>query len=156
MVHYDAYGNRLYLYSHDAGNWLGPAIPGGGSGFPPYLQDSTCKLDALGSSASGGGQNLTLSVRLLFAFSQNLNTYLRGYSAEGIDTGWMLEGAWNATPVPTSAVVTPPGGYSSPVTSTQQGYIAQFPGFLSALQPGSCPNLPPVPAPALWRPGWIQ
>jgi hypothetical protein len=93
--------------------------------------------------------------------------YLEGVSADPPYTGF-INGAClypspdhNQNTGGTVISTAPPAGampvsllnsYGSIVTPTQQGYLMQFPGFLSGLQSGICPDPSPVQAPAAWFP----
>jgi hypothetical protein len=107
LLYYPA-SNSLYLMN-DAGNaWTGPAGLGQ-SGTP---QNSQCAVNLAASSASGSGNNLTVTLALSFqsAFSGTKNIYMDIYD-NGSDAGWQLKGTWTTVAVTLGPVsVTPSSG----------------------------------------------
>jgi hypothetical protein len=101
-VYYQPQGNHLYL-ANNAGAFTMPALTPGlaGTAF-----NSQCTLNAVSSSVTMAGDDLTLSVAVTFSSTVvgSRNVYL--YAADGHsgqNSGWVKEGMW----VPTSAG--PPG-----------------------------------------------
>src|SRR5207247_10252404 len=62
FAYYDRGANAVWLLNDAANGWLGPVSHGAATG----LQNSQCTLNAVGSSASGLGNNLTVNVALTF------------------------------------------------------------------------------------------
>jgi uncharacterized repeat protein (TIGR02543 family) len=92
FVHYDAQGQGLWLYG-DGGFFVGPVTPGTPSN---KLQNSLCAVNTSASSASGTGNTLTLNANLVFKAAAARNIYMRAYTLEGVDTGWVQVGTWGA------------------------------------------------------------
>ena len=84
------------------------------------LSNSQCVVDTGASSASGSGNNLTLSASVTFkpAFTGTKNTYMSVFNNSTVTSGWQIEGTWtaNASP-PTNVSVTPSSG-----TGTTQAF----------------------------------
>jgi hypothetical protein len=82
--------NLLYLANDASTAWLAP-ITLGQSGSS---QNSHCTVNAVSSSASGSGNNLTVNLALSFppAFQGTRNIYMEVY--DGADSGWSQKGTW--------------------------------------------------------------
>ncbi len=83
--------NLLYLNNNAGTAWQGPITIGQSTS----LQNSQCTVSAAGSSVSGSGNNLTLSVAIAFqaAFAGAKNVYIEVYDGT-LDTGWLQIGSW--------------------------------------------------------------
>jgi hypothetical protein len=109
VLYYRA-ANVLYLGNDAASGWLSPVVLGGGS-----TQNNQCTIQAAGSSASGSGNDLTITLALQFrsTFAGAKNIYMEVY--DGGDSGWQQRGSWvvpaNIPPIPVS--VTPSSGNGS-------------------------------------------
>jgi len=115
--------NVLYLVN-DSGTGLlaGLALNGGGS-----IGNSQCTIGGAGSSASGVGNTLTLTLNIMFgaSFAGDKVVYLAAGDVTGRDSGWMPSGVWQV-PGSASAVTTTVTGmspsntavYSQPYTFT--------------------------------------
>jgi hypothetical protein len=93
-VYYVASQGLLYLLS-DSGNgggWVG-SVPQGGSGT---VQNSQCTLSGTGSTVSGSGNNLTITLNLTFAGGFAGSQQIWGYVQDwfGEHDGWTEMGAW--------------------------------------------------------------
>jgi hypothetical protein len=89
-IFYARAANTVYL-ANDAGTaWLTPAVLGTSN----TVQNSQCSINVAGSSASGSGNLLTVSLALTFkpAYSGSKNVYMEVY--DGADSGWFVKGAW--------------------------------------------------------------
>ncbi len=131
LVHYDVQANRFWLYSDVEGFFVGPMAPGVATNI---LQGSLCALNTSGSSVSGSGADLTINANLVFKQALALNLYVRGYTLEGIDTGWVQKGTWTtvAAPLETMTVAPSSGGISN---GTEQIFTLTYPdppGFAGA------------------------
>jgi subtilisin family serine protease len=84
--------NGIYLVN-DAGNALLPLLPLGGVGT---VQNSQCTVYATGSSVSGSGNNLTLTLNLAFkvGFAGNRVFYVAARDAVEHNSGWQAMGTW--------------------------------------------------------------
>jgi len=107
--------NSLYL-TNDAGTAWQTPVTLGQSGT---LQNSQCSVNPLSSSASGSGNNLTVTLILTFqaAFGGTKNIYMEVYDGTG-DSGWQQRGSW-AVPSsgpPAAVSVTPASGSGSSQT----------------------------------------
>jgi hypothetical protein len=93
---YFAYnGGFLYLANDAATATLG-IVPLGGSGT---VENSQCRLNASGSSATLSGNTLTLKVAITFktAFSGTKNIYLYAVDKDNLTSNWAYGGSWNTT-----------------------------------------------------------
>jgi hypothetical protein len=118
-------GNRLYLVD-DAGD-------GGYAGGSPVtlgaasVSNSQCTVNASGSSASGGGNTLTLMLNITFtpAFAGSKVVYLAARDNGTGNSGWVPAAAWT---VPGTAVAGPSAGSVSPAysSSSSQTYTFTF------------------------------
>jgi hypothetical protein len=103
--------NALYLTNDPATAWQAP-VTLGQSGT---LQNSQCSIDALSSSASGSGTNLTLNLKLTFSgsFAGSRNVYMEAYDGVG-DSGWFQRGTWTVPAgTPQAVSVSPSSGSGS-------------------------------------------
>ena len=93
-THYDRASNTLLLLNDAATAWSGPVT----LGMAASVQNSQCTVNALGSSASGVGSNLTLNLALTFkaAFGGLKNVYMQTYDTGGLASGWQQRGTWSA------------------------------------------------------------
>jgi hypothetical protein len=130
-VHYDVFGNGLWLYDSARGFFAGPIAPGTASNS---LQDPVCAQSTLNSSAVISGTALTLNVSLIFKTNAVRNVYMRQMNADNVDSGWIQRGAWTLQSAPTGT----PSGFS-PTGSLGGGTPVQFtltypdtPGFPAA------------------------
>ncbi|MDX2181877.1 MAG: SBBP repeat-containing protein, partial [Bryobacteraceae bacterium] len=131
FVHYDVFGNGLWLYDSTRGFFAGPIAPGTASNS---LQDSVCAQSTLNSSAVISGTTLTLNVSLIFKTNAVRNVYMRQMNADNVDSGWIQRGTWTLQSAPTGT----PSGFS-PTGSLGGGTPVQFtltypdtPGFPAA------------------------
>jgi hypothetical protein len=91
-VYYQPQGNHLYLATN-AGTFTTPALTPGVTGMASNRQ---CTLNAVQSSVSTAGNNLTLHVALSFSgtFVGAQNVYLYAGGLSGQNSGWVKEGTW--------------------------------------------------------------
>jgi AraC-like DNA-binding protein len=124
-IHYNRNSNLLYLADNSGANWLGGFAPGssGSAG------NSYCSIYGSGSSVSGSGTQLALTVSVVFqsGFSGTKNEYLYAQDNAGLNTGWQQMGTWTVgnsgfTPIRISA-----GG---PYTDSLGQYWAADYGYL--------------------------
>jgi uncharacterized repeat protein (TIGR01451 family) len=94
-VAYQQGSNSFYLANDTGTGWMSTSIPAGSSGS---VQNSQCTLNGTGSSVSGSGTGLsmTVSVTFLSGFTGAKTVYLYGLSAGGQNSGWQSRGAWTA------------------------------------------------------------
>ena len=87
---YSRVSNTLKLATDSGTAWLAP-VTLGQSGS---TQNSQCTVNTAASSASGGGNYLTLTLALTFqtAFGRAKNIYMDVY--DGTDAGWLPKGTW--------------------------------------------------------------
>ncbi len=107
----------LYLGNDAGSGWLPAMTPGTGT----VVQNSQCSVDPAKSSATGSGNNLTLTVALTFqsTFTGARNIYMDAYDSAG-DSGWQQRGTWTipTSGAPTAVSVTPSSGSGSTQTFT--------------------------------------
>ena len=140
-VYYDRAANTLWLARDDTSNWDPLTL-----GTPAMVQNSQCVVNGIGSSTSGAGNNLTLSLAISFkpAFAGAKTVYMIAHDAAGASSAYEARGSWTvtsggATPdfalsaAPSSqsiaaggsaaytVTVTPAGGFSSTVTFSVSG-----------------------------------
>jgi hypothetical protein len=92
-VYYEPQTNQLYLRNNAGTEWLTPVLTPGGSGT---VASSQCTLNAVSSTVSTAGNNLTLKVALTFSstFVNSRNVYLYAAGLDGQNSGWIKEGSW--------------------------------------------------------------
>jgi hypothetical protein len=113
FLHYDVPGNAFWLYSDVMGYFRGPVAPGAASS---QLQGSHCALNTSGSSVSGNGYTLELSLALVFKAPAQRNVFMRTMDMSDYDSGWVWQGSWTqaAAASPTLAVSPNSGSGSNP------------------------------------------
>ncbi|MGD0777471.1 MAG: hypothetical protein ABSC05_32155 [Candidatus Solibacter sp.] len=115
-IRYNRASNLLYLADDSGANWLGGFVPGSSV----TASNSQCSIYGSGSSFSGSGTQLALTVSVTFqtSFAGTKNNYLIGYDNQGLNTTWQQMGTWTA-PIPTEliTVTTNPSGLSFLVDS---------------------------------------
>jgi hypothetical protein len=94
FIHYDVLGNRFWQYG-DGGFFVGPVQPGTTSAS---LQNTLCALNTTHSIVGSRGPTLNVNPRIVFKSGAQLNVYLRAWTQQGLDTGWLHRGTWTATP----------------------------------------------------------
>jgi hypothetical protein len=84
--------NLIYLLSDDGQTALGPITPGAAG----TVENSQCTVSGPGSSVSGSGNNLTVTLALVFksAFSGTKNVYMDAQDAASALAGWTNRGTW--------------------------------------------------------------
>ncbi|HVP10943.1 MAG TPA: hypothetical protein VMV94_07105 [Phycisphaerae bacterium] len=120
--------NAVYLAGDDGTAWQGPIVPG----RTGTLQNSQCLVDAGGSSVTGSGSSLTVTLALTFqpAFA-GAKTIAAGVRDSYGNSTWQQLGSWTvpAAGKPTAVSVTPNSGTGSAQTfsliySDPSGYTA--------------------------------
>ncbi len=128
--------NALYL-ENDAGTGAtGPPLTPGRAGT---LQNSQCSIDGPGSSASGTGNTLALTLAVAFKASVSGNQTLFGYASDqgNLTSGWQTLGSWQSfapagTP-PTADSVTPNSGAGTTQNFTFRYSSANGFGYLNTV-----------------------
>jgi Zn-dependent metalloprotease len=114
VVDYNAITATVRLFD-DLGVPGAPAPFGSGT-----LTNSQCTLDLSQSSATPGGTDLTLTLRLTFK-APLLGTqpiFMRAMSNFGTNTGWLSKGTWDVNALVQAISVTPNNGSASTQTFT--------------------------------------
>jgi hypothetical protein len=110
VVSYHPFQNAIYLLNDSGTAWLG----GGTIGTPGTVANSQCTLDTGASSASGSGNNLTVSAALSFnsSWAGAKNTWLWVYDRGNQTGGWQPMSTWTvgAPPPPTLTSFSPTSG----------------------------------------------
>jgi GH18 family chitinase len=110
-VEYVQSGKRLYLYNDAGSGVLGPVTLGAGT-----LSNSQCTLNSAGSSVSGSGDTLSLTLALSFtqAFAGVKNVYAYALDNAHLNSGWKQVGTWQTMNLqiiaPTVTSVSPDAG----------------------------------------------
>jgi uncharacterized repeat protein (TIGR01451 family) len=93
FLHYDRAGNALWMYSSDAGFFLGPVTPGTAS---TVLTSSACSVNTAGATATNAAGNLVLTVPITLKTPMVAakNLYLRTLDVLNRDTGFQQSGTW--------------------------------------------------------------
>ncbi|MCW5983042.1 MAG: hypothetical protein KIT09_33445, partial [Bryobacteraceae bacterium] len=91
-LRYNRASNRLYLRNNTDTSWLGNFAPGTSG----TASNSQCSISGTGASASGAGNQLTLTVPVTFqaSFSGTKNDYLFAQDNAGLTSGWQQKGTW--------------------------------------------------------------
>jgi len=93
--------NGCYFYASDGQLWLrndqdtawhGPITPG----TPQTMENSYCRIFAIGSSIAVDGDRLTLSIAVTFdsRFPGDKTIYARASERDGLSSGWVKSGTW--------------------------------------------------------------
>jgi hypothetical protein len=131
LVHYDVQGNKFWLYSDVLGFFVGPIAPGAASNL---LQGSLCALNTSGSSVTGSEVALTVNANMVFKQALAVNIYMRAYTLEGVDTGWVQQGTWTTVAASLGTMTVVPSS-GSVTHGTQQTFTLTYPdppGFAGA------------------------
>ena len=91
-VYFEPASNRIWL-NNDAGtSWGTPAFLGASG----TLQNSQCTILTAGSSFTGSGNTLTLTLSVVFphAFAGTKNTYVQVWDGNWLGSGWQTLGTW--------------------------------------------------------------
>jgi uncharacterized repeat protein (TIGR01451 family) len=93
---------NLIFLANDAGTTFEGGLKAGTAGT---LANSQCTVNLAGSSASGSGQTLTvtLSVSAKAAFTGSMPIYMAAIDSEDTKSGWQLRGTWNTVDTPPTA-----------------------------------------------------
>ncbi len=112
--------NTIQLVNDAGTGYVGSAV----LGTAGSLNNSQCTLNTAASSASTSGNNLTLTLALVFkpAFAGTKNVYMGVLDNANIYSGWQAMGSWTVTLSslipPASVSVTPSAGSGSSQTFT--------------------------------------
>jgi len=95
LVHYDRAGNALWMYSDDAGYFVGPATLGTASNL---LASSACSIDTAGATATNTSGNLVLKVPITLKLPMIGGNLLFQRTLDLLDraTAWEQTGSWIA------------------------------------------------------------
>ena len=115
FIFYHRSANLLHLADNASNGWSAGFAPGstGSAG------NSYCTINGSGSSITGSGNELALTVSIAFqsAFAGAKNNYLNAYNNEGLYTDWQHMGTWTIPAPPQSYYLTtsvsPAGGGST-------------------------------------------
>jgi uncharacterized protein YuzE len=91
-VEYVAWSGLLYLLADNAASWAGSVQPGVGG----TVSNSQCTLTGAGSTVTGSGDNLTVTLNLTFAGGFAGSQQVWGYVQDGFGehAGWTRVGTW--------------------------------------------------------------
>jgi hypothetical protein len=92
-VGYQRGSNAFYLANDAANGWVPTSLLAGSGGS---IQNSQCVLNGSGSTVTGTGNSLKVTVSLAFksGFGGPKTIYLYGLSLGGQNSGWQSRGAW--------------------------------------------------------------
>jgi uncharacterized protein (TIGR03437 family) len=101
-VDYNVAANAVSLMNDAGTNWLGP-VP---AGAPYFLSNSQCKVSLAGSSASGSGNNLSVTLALSFqpSYTGAMRTFLMATDSGGLTADWLAYGVWWPNPLAASLI----------------------------------------------------
>lgn len=90
-VRYDPVHDTLMLADDDATSWTTVSLRGSGA-----AENSQCRIQASGSSASGHGGELTVRVAIEFkrAFAGRQNVFLSARERQGLEAPFTKKGTW--------------------------------------------------------------
>jgi hypothetical protein len=122
-IRYNRASNLLYLADNSGTSWLGGLVPGTSG----TAANSQCSIAASGSSVSGSGTQLTLTVSVTFqaSFSGPKNDYLITYDNAGLNSEWQPMGTWTVPAPPQyclTTAVSPSGGGTVSLSPTGPCY----------------------------------
>ena len=85
--------NTLWLRNDACTAWVGPVT----LGSPGTIANSQCSVNLSGSSASGSGEDLAVTLQITFqaGFSGTKRVYQYAADTTGLNSGWWLTGSWN-------------------------------------------------------------
>jgi len=131
-VRFDRATNTVTLHDDSGTSAGGLGVLGGAAA----LQNSRCVVDARASFASGSGNNLTLSLRVLFraASAGSLLVFAQAQDNTGLTLSWTQTGSWSVAADnagPAVFFVSPPSG--SGTTQTFSFVVADPNGASDAL-----------------------
>jgi len=109
-VQYSRVNNSIDLVADSGSAYAGSLTPG----IASTVSNSQCIVDAGASSASGSGNNLTVTLALTFkpAFSGAKNIYLDVVNNANALSGWQAKGAWTVVTAPPADVSVAPSSGS--------------------------------------------
>jgi uncharacterized protein (TIGR03437 family) len=101
-VDFNVAANTVALMNDAGTSWLGPVV----AGSAVFLSNSQCKVSAAGSSASGSGNNLTVTLALAFqpSYTGPKRTFLMATDSGGLTADWLAYGVWYPNPLTASLV----------------------------------------------------
>jgi hypothetical protein len=117
-LNYTPSTNKILLRDDAGTGWLGPATLGSGA----VLENSLCKVTPAASSAAAAGDNLTVTLALLFKapFAGTKNIYMKAKDNGGLVLSWQSRGTWTVAAsgnlAPSAVSVTPGSGSGSTQT----------------------------------------
>jgi hypothetical protein len=114
--------SNTVLLANDSGTaWAGSAQ----LGSVGLLQNSQCSIDLAASSATGSGNNLTLTLMLSFkpAFAGLKNIYMAALNNTSLFSGWQTMGVWT---VSTAGPQPPVAQAVSPATGAGSSQVFSF------------------------------
>ncbi|HUS07039.1 MAG TPA: SBBP repeat-containing protein [Bryobacteraceae bacterium] len=108
--------NSAALWSDATAGWL-PVVFGSGA----VVQNNQCSLSGAGSSVSGSGANLVVTLALTFkrTFAGTKNVYAQVTNRSGLSSGWELKGTWTIPPNQAPAAIVSPSGGQGRIQSFQ-------------------------------------
>jgi hypothetical protein len=91
-IRYNRASNLLYVANNAGSSWSAGIVPGSSG----TAGNSYCTITGSGSSATGSGAQLALTVSVTFqtAFAGARNEYLEGVDNEALNTTWQQMGTW--------------------------------------------------------------
>jgi hypothetical protein len=91
FVYYNRVANTFQVLADVGWPWSSALTPGSGS-----ASNSRCTINGAGSSASAGGNTLTVNLSLTAksAFKGTQNVYLLAIDSAGANSNWHLKGTW--------------------------------------------------------------
>jgi hypothetical protein len=121
-TYYAVASNQLLLLNNAGTDWHGPVTPGSSG----TLSNNQCSINAAQSSASGSGNNLTVSLATSFSssFAGSKTNYSSAVDNGGLFSGWEARGSWvvqgaaAANAPPSALAVSPSAGSGSSQTFT--------------------------------------
>jgi hypothetical protein len=91
-VYYSAATNGLFLLNDTQSTSTGPLTPGSNG----TLQNSQCTLNGAGSSVTGAGNTLAMTLALTFkpSFSGTQTAFGQAFDNASLTSGWQALGMW--------------------------------------------------------------
>jgi len=98
LVLYDAPGRKIFLYSDIPGNGMtGPIVVNTNGSLSGNLSNPQCTMNAAGSSVTGSGTTLTMTLNMSFSsttFAGTKNIYMYTSDNARLSSGWQQRGTW--------------------------------------------------------------